>query len=85
MNCLRKSFEFQLPQHQWNAYSAQVKYIQQHRARTGNKLGLLSELVLKKVTANCLCIRITACFIDSESDTLLTVIIYSTYYWCLEI
>ena len=52
-NCLRKSFVFQLPQHQWNAFSAQVDYPCSHTVQAwvfhhgvGNKL--LSELVMIK-------------------------------------
>jgi len=50
-NCVRKSFVFQLPQHQWNASSAQVDYPcgcmdNPHTARVGNKQ--LSELVMIK-------------------------------------
>jgi len=47
--CLRKSFVFQLPQHQWNASSVQVISLsmQPHSARVGNNK-LLSELLMIK-------------------------------------
>ena len=64
MNCLKKSFIFQLPQNQWNAYSA-------NRARMGNKL--LSELVLIESNS-----KLSLCIIDVLLIVTLTVIIYST-------
>ena len=40
MNCLRKSYVFQLPQNQWNAFSAHVNFSCSHTVLCshGNKL-----------------------------------------------
>ena len=77
-NCLRTSVVLQLPQHQWNASSAQVDYPCSH-TRVGIKL--LSELVMMKTKVT---LNLSLCFTDSnDSDSLqwwCTIMYYSVWW-----